>query len=235
MTTHEDHDQAPYDEAQTEAQVAAIATILASRGGDARVLDLGCGRGRIGGPLARLGMDLMGVDSDSNHRDAYLEAVGSSGRFEIGDLAGPHPTVDGGYDAVLLLGNVVMTIREPAVLRRVLAAVTAVLATDGVVVMDDFAEGGWEEIASGRWADGIDDSGTMQMVWLPGDPEFVVRSDDEVDPDRTTPGEGERVLRLWSRRELDDAAGFAGLGPARHDPEGLVAIHARVQAPTAGR
>ena len=27
------------------------------------------------------------MDSDSIHRDAYLEAVGSSGRFEIGDLA----------------------------------------------------------------------------------------------------------------------------------------------------
>ena len=127
----------------------------------------------------------------------------------------------------MLLGNVVMTIRDPAELRRVFAAVVEVLGPEGMVVMDDFAEGGWEEIASGRWADGIDDSGTMQMVWLSGNPEFVVRSDADVDPDRTTPGADERVLRLWSRRELDDAAGFAGLGPARHDPDGLVAVHAR--------
>ncbi len=228
MTTHADHDQAPYDDEQTEAQVNAVAGLLAGVGTRVpRVLDLGCGRGRIGGPLARRGVDLVGVDADSTHREAFLEAVGERGRFEVGDLAGPYPPIEGGYDAVVLLGNVVMTIREPAELRRVFAAVAEILGPGGIVVMDDFAEGGWEEIASGRWADGIDDSGTMQMVWLSGDPEFVVRSDGDVDPDRTTPGEDERVLRLWSRRELDDAAGFAGLAPGRHHPQGLVVAHAR--------
>lgn len=226
MSTHADHDQSPYDEDDTAAQVEAVAARLPDTG--ACVLDLGCGRGRIAGPLAAMGVRVVGVDDDAAHREAFLAAVGGDGRFEVGDLVGPHPGNDGGYDAVLLLGNVVMTIREPAELRRVFAAAAAALSPDGVVVMDDFAEGGWDEIASGRWADGIDESGTMQMVWLPGDPEFVVRTDDDVDPERSEPGVDERVLRLWSRRELDDAAGFAGLGPARHRPDGLVVLHERV-------
>ena len=92
-------------------------------------------------------------------------------------------------------------------------------------MVDDFAEGGWAELASGRWADGIDDSGSMQMVWLAGNPEFVVRMGDEVDPEASEPKPGERVLRLWSRRELDDAAISAGLGPAKVDSEHLLAIH----------
>lgn len=226
MSTHAEHDQSPYDEDETAAQVEAVLAHLPER--HARVLDLGCGRGRIAGPLAEQGVEVTGVDDDPAHREAFLAVVAGSGRFEAGDLAGPHPGIDGGYDAVLLLGNVAMTVREPAALRAVFVAAAAVLAPDGVVVMDDFPEGGWDEIASGRWADGIDESGTMQMVWLPGNPEFVVRTDEDVDPDRTTPGDDERVLRLWSRRELDDAAGFAGFGPARHRPDGLVVVHARV-------
>ncbi len=225
MTTHAEHDQAPYDEEETAAQVEVVLEHLPETG--ARVLDLGCGAGRIGGPLSRAGHEVIGVDVESAHESAFLAATGDRGRFVVGDLVGPHPTVEGGFDAVLLLGNVLMTVREPAVLRAVFAAVESVLASDGVVIADDFPEAGWDEIGAGRWADGLDESGTMQMVWLPGDPEFVVRLGDEVDPDRPTPGPEERILRLWSRRELDDAAGFTGLGRARHRPDGLVVVHPR--------
>jgi SAM-dependent methyltransferase len=223
MSTHAEHDQSPYDEQETAAQVDVVLEHLPKEGG--RVLDLGCGSGRIGGPIARAGHHVVGIDSDPTHESAYRSVVGEGGRFVVGDLVGPWPTVEGGFDAVLLLGNVLMTVREPATLRAVLATVATVLAPEGVVIADDFAEAGWDELAAGRWADGLDESGTMQMVWLPGNPEFVVRLGDEVDADQPIPRPDERVLRLWSRRELDDAAGFAGLGPARHRPDGLVVIH----------
>ncbi len=225
MTTHADHDQSPYDDDETAAQVEAVLAYLPSDGG--RVLDLGCGAGRIGGPVAAAGHEVTGVDADPGQASAYEAVVGPRGRFVLGDLAGPLPVLEGGYDAVLLLGNVLMTLREPSMLRAVFAAIEQVLAPDGVVIVDDFAEAGWDEIAAGRWADGLDESGSMQMVWLPGDPEFVVRLGDEVDPDQPAPRPDERILRLWSRRELDDAADFAGIGPGRHRPDGLVVVHAR--------
>jgi SAM-dependent methyltransferase len=225
MTTHAEHDQSPYDEDDTAAQTDEVLAHLPSSAG--RVLDLGCGIGRIGGGLAEAGHEVTGVDSDPAQASGFEAAVGVRGRFVVGDLCGPLPRTDGGYDAVLLLGNVLMTVREPARLRAIFAAVETVLAPDGVVIVDDFAEAGWDEIAAGRWADGLDDSGSMQMVWLPGDPEFVVRLGDEVDPDQPTPRPDERILRLWSRRELDDAADFAGIGPGRHRPDGLVVVHAR--------
>ncbi len=226
MTTHADHDQSPYDEHETAAQIDVVLAHLPDSAG--HVLDLGCGIGRIAGEVAAAGHEVTGVDSDSAQASGFEGAVGARGRFVIGDLAGPFPSVDGGYDAVLLLGNVLMTVREPATLRAIFAAVEQVLSPDGVVIVDDFAEAGWDEIAAGRWADGLDESGSMQMVWLPGDPEFVVRLGDEVDPDQPTPRPDERILRLWSRRELDDAAGFAGIGPGRHRPDGLVVVHARL-------
>jgi SAM-dependent methyltransferase len=225
MTTHAEYDQSPYDEDETAAQIEVVLEHLPASGG--RVLDLGCGAGRIGGPVAAAGHEVLGVDSDPSQASVFEAAVGDCGRFVVGELAGPHPATPGGYDAVLLLGNVLMTVREPATLRAIFAAVEQVLAPDGVVIIDDFAEAGWDEIAAGRWADGLDESGSMQMVWLPGDPEFVVRLGDEVDPDQPTPRPDERILRLWSRRELDDAAGFAGIGPGAHRPDGLVVVHAR--------
>lgn len=226
MTGHAEHDQSPYDEADTQAQIEGLATLLTPA---ARVLDVGCGDGRIAVPLLKTvgpnEIELVGLDLDPEIGSAFLAAAGRDASFVQGDLLDSATLPEGPFDLILVLGNLLMVLREPSRLRVVLAALARRLKPGGAVVIDDFAEGGWAELASGRWADGIDDSGSMQMVWLAGNPEFVVRMGDEVDPEASEPKPGERVLRLWSRRELDDAAISAGLGPAKVDSEHLLAIY----------
>jgi SAM-dependent methyltransferase len=229
MTDHENHDQLPYDLEETMLQVAGLVELLPDR--QVRVLDVGCGAGRIAGPLLRgVGperVELVGMDIDPAVEADFLAATEGDAIFTTGDLVDEASLPEGPFDLVLVLGNLLMTVREPGILRSSFSSIRARLRPGGCLVLDDFAEGGWSEIASGRWADGVDDTGSVQMVWLPGDPEFVVRMGSDVDPGSSTPAAGERVLRLWSRRELDDAASMAELSGGRHDPDHLLSVHQR--------
>lgn len=232
MTEHAELDQSPYDEEETARQVAGLIDLLPDR--RCRVLDIGCGDGRIAGPLlastVEHGIDLVGVDREPSVEPAFRTTTSGAAEFHVGDLLEVGSLPNGPFDLVLVLGNLLMTVREPRRLRECLRRIGELVSPGGALVVDDFAEGGWAELAAGRWADGIDESGSVQMVWLPGDPEFVVRMGDEVDPSSTVPRPGERVLRLWSRRELDDAAKGGGLAGANHRPEHLLAVHRRLDS-----
>lgn len=228
MTEHESFDHLPYDPEETALQVGGILDLL--EGDRVRILDLGCGEGRIAAPLLESveagRIELVGVDTDPGVEDRFRAMTGGKADFAIGDLLDQSSLPEGPFDLVLVLGNLFMTIREPHLLRDCFSSIVQRLSPGGRLVMDDFTEGGWAEIAAGRWADGIDESATFQMVWIPGDPEFVVRMGPEVDPGSTTPESGERILRLWSRRELDDAARLTGLAAGSHRSESLLTVHA---------
>ena len=229
MTDHETLDHMPYDPEETSLQVTGIIELLSED--RARILDLGCGNGRIAAPLLdSVGADrieLVGVDSDAGVEESFRSATNGKADFLVGDLLDESALPAGPFDLILVLGNLLMTVLEPALLRDCFSSITKRLSPGGCLVIDDFTEGGWAEIAAGRWADGIDESGSVQMVWIPGNPEFVVRMGPEVDPGSTRPEPGERILRLWSRRELDDAASLAGLGRGRHQSEHLLSVHGR--------
>lgn len=211
MSRHRDHDLNPFDAEETARQVRGVRGVLRVDRGT--ILDLGCGDGRVARTLARAGHRVVGVDVDDGVEAAFLAATAPHGTFHRGDLRLDRDVPRSRFDAVLMLGNVLMEVRRPSELRSVFDIASTRLVPDGRLVLDDFPRAGWGEISAGRWRDGVDESGSMQMVWATGDPEFAIRMGEEVDPRRDRIGPQDRTLRLWSRRELDDAAEFAGLSP----------------------
>ncbi len=113
---------------------ARLVDAMVPRG--ARVLDAGCGTGRVGAELAARGHAVVGVDADP----ALVEAARADHpgpRWLVADLAEldlPAAGESEPFDAAVLAGNVMVFLApgtEEDVLRRVAAHVTA----DGFVVV----------------------------------------------------------------------------------------------------
>lgn len=91
----------------------------------ARVLDAGCGQGRIGGFLARAGHDVVGVDGD-RVLVAEAEKEYPGARWLVGDLAELDLAGTEPFHAIVCAGNVVTFLAESTrveVLRRLRAHV----------------------------------------------------------------------------------------------------------------
>jgi SAM-dependent methyltransferase len=102
----------------------------------ARILDAGCGPGRVGGRLAQLGHDVVGVDIDPVLIDA-AEQDHPGPTWLVGDLSVldlPSVGVASDFDAIVCAGNV-MTFLAPDTRRAVLDRLAAHLADDGRVVV----------------------------------------------------------------------------------------------------
>jgi SAM-dependent methyltransferase len=96
----------------------------------ASVLDAGCGTGRAGRELARRGMEVVGVDIDSEMLATAREKAPDV-RWELGDLA----TIDLGrtFDLAIMAGNV-MIFLAPGTEGEVVANLARQLAPGGRVV-----------------------------------------------------------------------------------------------------
>jgi SAM-dependent methyltransferase len=99
-----------------------------------RILDAGCGTGRVAIRLAELGYEVIGVDVDESMLAvARREAPGLT--WVAGDLAALPETVtaQAPYDLVVMAGNVVPLL-APGTLPATMSRLAGVLATDGVLV-----------------------------------------------------------------------------------------------------
>lgn len=101
-----------------------------------RILDAGCGPGRVGGRLARLGHDVVGVDVDPE-LIAAAEDDHPGPTWLTADLATLDlPTVGIGeaFDVIVCAGNVV-TFLDPATRGAVIERLAAHLATAGRIAV----------------------------------------------------------------------------------------------------
>src|SRR2546423_2122375 len=84
-------------EERSDQDVELIARLLDLRPG-ARVLDVPCGHGRIANRLARLGCQVVGVDSSASFLDVARRG-GAAVDYRLGDMR--QMTPDGPFDAVV--------------------------------------------------------------------------------------------------------------------------------------
>ena len=107
-------------------------TVDALAGRGARILDAGCGPGRVGGELARRGHTVVGVDIDP-----YLVSVAEqehpTATWIVGDVSALDLAAAGvaePFDVVVCAGNVV-TFLAPGTVRAALAGIRAHLVPGG--------------------------------------------------------------------------------------------------------
>ena len=98
------------------------------------------------------------------------------------------------------------------------------LREGGMVILDDIPGDLWPEVAQGRWANGVNEEETLQLVWASNDTVFAIREGDAVDADMWELGEDDRFLRLWTMGSLRLAAQLAGLSAPEVPVAGAVLI-----------
>lgn len=103
-------------------------------GPGARVLDAGCGTGRVAVRLAELGYDCMGVDSDESMLAVARETAPDLRWVpaDLADLAGADLD-DGSFDVVVLAGNVIPLL-APGTLDAAVGSLARLVTPGGLLV-----------------------------------------------------------------------------------------------------
>jgi len=218
------NDWLPMDQEQSRLQIAAILDVLDSKPLD--VVDVGCGDGRLLVPLAVAGHNVVGIDLDPkaiNTCAAHCAVADVDAQLIDGDFFEELPLAQP-VDVIVCCGQTFMLIVDVDQGVEALRLFKASLRDGGMVILDDIPGDLWPEVAQGRWANGVNEEQSLQLVWAANDTVFAIREGDDVDPDSWELGEDDQSLRLWTMGSLRLAAQLAGLSAPEVPVEGAVLI-----------
>ncbi len=215
----EDH---PHEPEQAELQLRSLRSLLGPV--PRRVLDLGCGSGRVLVELARDGHAVTGMDRNLtalNSCRLKLQKVDSAADLVHGDFL--HDTwPNGPFDVVLCLGNTFMTVVEINEAVCLLTLASEAVSENGSVVLDDLPGDFWPELTEGHWQSGLAEDGSAQMIWGARDSVFALRFGDAIDETTWQFKPEDRRFRLWTASALSLACFQAGLSEPTEHPGLLV-------------
>jgi SAM-dependent methyltransferase len=131
---------AAYDGARSDrdAEAPVVADVIAGLARGGAVLELGVGTGRLAIPLVDRGIDVTGIDNSPAMLDRLL-AKTERVRVVKGDFADPAALVDGPFAVVLIATSTLFELDDQDAQLSCLAGARALLADDGVVVVEAFA------------------------------------------------------------------------------------------------
>jgi SAM-dependent methyltransferase len=217
----------PFDLELSRAQVEGV--LMALGDSPRRVLELGCGSGRVLEPVARAGHHVVGIDRvgevlsrcrdrcegmDDRVRLIRADFLREAWNDLLGDEAG-HRGDEARFDAILLLGNTLMTLTDLDQSVTLFRRVSEHLAPGGVFLIDDLPGCFWPELTEGNWQSGLTEDGQMQLIWHRRDTIFTIRMGEAVDADSWVLKPDDRRFRLWTSSLLSMVAQRAGLSEPR--------------------
>lgn len=143
-----------------------------------RILDAGCGPGRVGGELGRRGHQVIGIDVDPVLLTAAKTAFPDQ-EWRVGDLSESELSAEGtAFDLVVCAGNV-MAFLAPGTAPEVLQGFHSILVAGGRAVIGFGTDRGYEpEVfladarAAGFTVDGLFSSWDLRPY--PGDTNFLL-------------------------------------------------------------
>ena len=203
----------PMEEELSKVQIKEILSLLGES--PKKVLDIGCGNGRVLIPAVLAGHEVTGIDIDPAAISACASICASAdidATLIDGDVFDTLPVVVP-FDAIICCGNTFMLFEDINEGVRLLQVCRESLAKDGMIIIDDIPRDLWPEITEGRWCNGVNEEESLQLIWSKNDSVFAIREGDEVQPNNWELGKDDRLMRLWTMGELTLAARLSDLSP----------------------